>query len=164
MMSTLTVSGSDQGTTTRWLYTGISPDRTLWQMNTHPVLMRTPCPAQHQPYNGDSWDIDRWANFTWPWGEKIEHLPWNPYRGRQKTDIGYVDHSLQYDVIIFKYALTRVTHVTYYNWSLSVIVWCVSCVFPLQFYMLNFFLKTTRPIVTIFDVKHCYNKKNLDLI
>nr|XP_034319922.1 uncharacterized protein LOC117687466 [Crassostrea gigas] len=23
-----------------------------------------PCPAQHQPYNGDSWDIDRWANFT----------------------------------------------------------------------------------------------------
>ncbi|XP_065932364.1 uncharacterized protein [Magallana gigas] len=28
-----------------------------------PVLMRTPCPAQHQPYNGDSWDIDRQAAF-----------------------------------------------------------------------------------------------------
>uniref|UniRef100_K1PRI8 Uncharacterized protein n=1 Tax=Magallana gigas TaxID=29159 RepID=K1PRI8_MAGGI len=32
-------------------------------MNTDPVLMRTPCPAQHKPYNGDSWDIDSFISW-----------------------------------------------------------------------------------------------------
>uniref|UniRef100_A0A8W8NXR0 Uncharacterized protein n=1 Tax=Magallana gigas TaxID=29159 RepID=A0A8W8NXR0_MAGGI len=46
----------------------ISPHRTLRQMNTHVLLMRRYIVwlAHNQPYNGDSWDIDRIAAFCIP--------------------------------------------------------------------------------------------------
>lgn len=62
MISTLTVSGSDHCTIIRCMSTGISPERTLPQIESDAMVVVKPCSALHHVFNGG--DKDRLAKFN----------------------------------------------------------------------------------------------------